>query len=205
MRYESMWNMKSTTAVVKPRTWGRLAMGSAAISISALALTACGGDGGDQSGNQGSTNAGPAEWVGTFTVNNADSEFYLGGGPHRGRDITVKCSKEDGLITATLTGTATGNVFTTTQPASGRGYSGGELTMGNGDKYTWVPIDGVTQEQLLTNEPSFKGGKTQDGTPALWAEDGSLDLGSGMAELTTKTEEGMVKVSTPGTIDCTGS
>lgn len=189
--------MRSNASGRKARVLGRFALATATISISALALTACGGNGGG-----GGAAGGSSEWAGTFTVANSDSEFYLGGGPYRADAITVKCSKAGGAITATLKGTATGNVFTTTQPASGRGYSGGELTMGGGDKYTWVPIDGVNQEQILTNEPSFQAGETQDGTPALWSENGTVDLGSGMAELTTRTDDGMVKVATPGKIDC---
>lgn len=178
--------MRSTdTTGRKTRPWGRIATATALMSLSALALSACG----------------TKEWNGNFTVANGDSSFYVGNGPHRPETVTVKCSESGGVITATIAESETGNVFTTTQPESGSGYAGGALTMGDGTEFEWKPLDGITDEDIRGNDPVFED-DMQDGSPVTWTDNDTMVFNSGLRQKTTKTDDGQVQVRIPGEVDC---
>lgn len=168
--------------------WGRIAIATATASISALALSACGGT---------------SEWDGAFTVANGDSEFFIGDGPHRADTMTVKCSEDGGAITATITESQTGNTFTTTQPDEGEGYSGGTLTLGDGgEEFTWNLLDSATDEDMRGGGPVFED-DAQSGAPVLWADDNTFTFQyGGLTQKTTKTDTGSVVVTAPGSVDC---
>ena len=177
--------MRSTsTAGRKARTWGRIAIATATASLSALALSACGG-----------TN----EWNGEFTVSNGDSSFYVGN-KHRSDSVTVKCSEKGGTITATITASDDGSEFTTTQPDEGSGPAGGTLTMGDsGEEFTWTVRDGATEGDENPFEDDM-----QSGEPVSWTDTGVMEFGSGLRQATTKSDEGEVRVQFPGQVDCSG-
>lgn len=157
----------------------------AGVAISTLALSACGAK----------------EYPGEFTVANGDSEFYVGNGPHRHDTVTVRCSEKGGTITATLTESNTGNSFTTTQPEEGAGLAGGTLTMGDsGDEYVWNVRDGATAEDEHPFEDDM-----QSGDPVTWTDNASFTFGSGVRQATTKSDDGEVRVQTPGEVVCSGS
>lgn len=166
--------------------WGRIAIATATASLSAFALSACGG---------------VEEWDGAFTVANGDSQFYVGNGPHRPDTVSVTCSEKGGVISATLTESQTGNTFTTTQPDGGEGYSGGTLTV-DGDEFTWKPLDGVTDEDIRGDAQVFED-EMQDGSPVLWSGN-TFTFGTGLTQKTTKSDDGQVRVQTPGEVDCSG-
>ena len=172
--------MRSTsTAGHKTRKWSRFAIATATASLSALALSACG----------------TSEWDGSFSIANGDSSFYVGN-LHRAENVTVKCSEKGGTITATLTASDDGSVFTTTQPDEGSGPAGGTLTMGE-EEFTWEMGDGGDEEHPFKNAQ-------QTGEPVNWTDTGVLNFGPGMAQATTKSEEGEVRVQIPGQVDCSG-
>lgn len=173
-----------------------IALGS---SVVAITLTACGGA--EPSAPEEPAEAAASEYPGEFTVANGDSEFYVGNGPHRPDTVSAMCSEKDGVITATITESKTGNTFTTTQPEAGAGYAGGTLTLGDGSEFTWVPLDGVTDEEIRGDAQIFED-KMQDGFPVLWNPDGTFSFQSGLQQQTTKSEDGAVSVQTPGEVDC---
>lgn len=157
----------------------------AGVAISVLALSACGAK----------------EYPGEFTVANGDSSFYVGNGPHRPDTVTVRCSEKNGTITATLTESKTGNSFSTTQPKEGAGLAGGTLTMGDsGDEYVWKVRDGATAE----DEHPFED-EMQSGDPVTWTDNDSFTFGSGVRQATTKSDDGEVRVRTPGEVVCSGN
>lgn len=173
-----------------------ITLGSAAIAI---ALTACGGT---ESSPPKESGVSPiTEYPGEFTVANGDSEFYVGNGPHRPDTVSAVCREDGGVVTATITESQTGNTFTTTQPEAGAGYAGGTLILGDGSEFTWVPLDGITDEKIRGDAQIFKD-KTQDGSPVLWNPDGTFSFQSGLQQQTTKSEDGVVSVQTPGEVDC---
>lgn len=180
--------MRSTsTAGRKTRPWGRVALATVTASLSAFALSACGGTGG---GN---------EYPGSFTVANGDSTFYVGE-QFRHDTVSVTCAEKGGTITATISESRTGNKFVTTQPDEGSGLAGGTLTLGeSGDEFTWTLRDGATAGHDAPFEDDM-----QSGEPAAWAENGMIDFGSGLRQATTKSDEGEVLVQIPGQVDCSG-
>lgn len=154
----------------------------AGIALSALALSACGGT---------------REWVGSFSVANGDSSFYVGN-QHRSDTVTVKCSEKGGSITATLSESETGSEFTTTQPDEGSGPAGGTLKMGDsGEEFTWEVSGGGDGEHPFENAQ-------QTGEPVSWTDTGVIEFGPGLRQTTTKTEEGEVRVQIPGHVNCSG-
>ena len=178
--------MRNTDTVGRKARWrGRVVSVTALVSISALALTACGAK----------------EYSGAFTVTNGDSSFYVGNGPHRPEAVTVQCSEKGGTITATLTESETGNTFTTTQPDEGSGPAGGTLTMGDGGKeYEWTVRNGAAEgdDHPFENE-------MQSGEPVSWTDTGMFSFGSGVRQATTDNDDGEVRVQTPGEVDCSGA
>lgn len=194
-----MGTMRSQAATRKTPTQGKAALMLAAAGICALALTSCGGA---SANSANSAKASNGEWPGKFTVANGDSEFYVGGGPYEYEKVTAMCSGKDGALTVTLSETVSGNSFTTTQPEGGSGYAGGTLTLGDGSTtFTWVPREGITEDDILSGESVFED-PTQDGSPAIWNNDGSLTFGGSINQSTTKVEDGVVSVFTPGEILC---
>lgn len=164
----------------------RLAIATATVSLSAFALSACGGT---------------TEWNGEFTVANGDSSFYVGE-LFRPDTVTVTCTEKGGTITATISESQTGNEFVTTQPDEGDGLAGGTLTLGeSGDEFTWEVRDGATADP--NDENPFKNDQ-QSGVPIVWTSTGVLDFGSGLRQATTNSDEGEVRVQVPGQVDCSG-
>ncbi|SMX85155.1 hypothetical protein BSP109_02016 [Brevibacterium sp. Mu109] len=156
-----------------------LAIATVAVSVSALTLSACGGT---------------TEWNGQFTVANGDSSFYVGN-LHRADNVTVECSEKGGTISATITASDDGSVFTTTQPDDGSGPAGGTLKMGDGEEFTWEVSDSGNAEHPFENDE-------QTGSPVTWTDTGVVEFGSGLRQATTKSDEGEVRVQIPGQVDC---
>lgn len=179
-----------------------------------LSLSACGGGGesadssttGGGEGDSGSASeadGSASEYPGEFTVAHGDSTFRVGYDETRADTVSATCSDDGGVITATISESGTGNVFTTTQPEEGSGYAGGTLTLGDGSgEYTWVPVDGITAEDVsdLSEDaaPLFED-DSQSGSPVLWNSDGTADFGTGIRQ---ETEQGELRVQTPGLLDC---
>ncbi|SMX86214.1 hypothetical protein [Brevibacterium aurantiacum] len=220
------------------------ALPAALAAVLALTLAACGqneppGDSGGQgetqeesphepegnSGADGEERGGSApgqgndanEYPGEFTVANGDSQYYVGNGPHRPESVTVMCSEEGGVITATITESDTRNAFTTTQPEAGAGYAGGTLTLGDtGEEITWEPLDGLDEEtiRLANSHPDARGDarvfeeEHLEGSPVTWEVDGTFEFGNGLAamsdEATYEEREVVAQVSIPGRVDCSG-
>lgn len=189
-------------------TRSRVATTLATVAVAALALTACSGgadtssDGSAPAENGQESQASAAnEYPGSFTVQNNDSTFRVGYDETNPDTVSATCSESDGLITATVTESTSGNVFTTTQPESGAGYAGGTLTLGDGSgEYTWVPIDGINAEDIRGDAQIFED-ESQSGSPVLWNPDGTADFGTGIRQ---ETDEGELRVQTPGLLDCSG-
>lgn len=153
-----------------------------------LALSACGGT---------------SEYPGEFTVANGDSSFYVGDGPHSRDYVTATCTEDGGKLSITVTESRSGNSFTTTQPEGGDGYAGGTLTLGDGQAFTWVPVEGVTDEEIRTEDHVFEDA-SQSGAPVLWTGN-RITFGNGLRQQTTKVDAGAVYVQTPGEIVCDDS
>lgn len=190
-------------------TRSRVARTLATVAVATLALSACsGGDdtaSGDSApaGNGEDSQASAEEYPGQFTVANGDSSFYVGE-LFRHDTVSAMCSSTtDGIITATISESRTGNSFTTTMPDEGAGFAGGTLTLGDGTEYTWVPLDGVTDEMYRNGEQIFED-ENQSGQPVTWNADGTLAFGSGLRQATTESDEGEVRVQVPGQVDCSG-
>lgn len=187
------------------RSRSRVATTFATIAVAAVALSACSGEDDTASGDSAPPEGGSAsqsnEYPGEFTVQNGDSEFYVGDGPHRYTSVSAMCSESNGVITATVTESKSGNTFTTTQPAEGAGYSGGTLTMGDGTEYTWTPLDGITDEMYRNGEQIFED-ETQAGSPVTWNADGTASLGAGPRVENESDQSTVVQVSAPGLLDC---
>lgn len=172
----------------RAKTWGRIALATGATSLVALTLSACGTE----------------EYPGEFTVQNGDSSISVGE-EYRYDSVTALCREQGGQITLTLTAQDSGNTFTTTQPESGSGYAGGTLTIADsGEEYTWVPLDGITDEDIRGDAQIFEN-EAQSGSPAIWSEDGSVDIEVGLRQSTTNNEDGSVRVDAQGRIVCDGA
>lgn len=154
------------------------------IALFSLALSACGAK----------------EYPGEFTVQNGDSNIAVGE-EYRYDSVSAMCAEKGGQITLTLKAEESGNKFTTTQPESGSGYAGGVLTMADGEEYTWTPLDGITDEDIRSDAQIFED-EMQGGSPAIWSEDGSVDLGVGLRQETTDNENGEVRVQAAGNVVC---
>ncbi|MEW1990143.1 hypothetical protein AB0365_16920 [Brevibacterium casei] len=175
-----------------------------------LSLSACGGGGesadsstaGAAKGHSSSASeadGSATEYPGEFTVANGDSTFRVGYDETRAGTVSATCSDGGGVITATVTESTTGNVFTTTQPEGGSGYAGGTLTLGDGSgEYVWVPLAGIDAEDVRGDTQIFED-ESQSGSPVLWNADGTADFGTGIRH---ETEEGELRVQTPGLLDC---
>lgn len=162
--------------------WGRVAIATALASVSAFALSACGG---------------ANEYPGEFTVANGDSSFYVGE-LFRHDTVTVTCTEKGGTVTATISESRTGNEFVTTQPDEGSGLAGGTLTLGeSGEEFTWEVRDGATADDDNPFEDEM-----QSGEPVSWTDTGILEFGSGLRQATTKSDAGEVRVQIPGQVDC---
>lgn len=188
-------------------TRSRVATTLATVAVAALALSACSGGDGTASGeaapagNNEDAQASGEEYPGEFTVANGDSEFYVGDGPWRHDTVSAMCSAKDGIITATITESTSGASFTTTQPAEGAGYAGGTLTMGDGNEYTWVPLDGISDEDIRGDGQVFED-ESQAGSPITWNADGTADFGSGPRVESEDGQSTVVQVRVPGLLDC---
>lgn len=198
----------------------------------AVSLSACGPDeapadpsgeqatqdqGSSDTGSEGDAGSQTNEYPGEFTVANGDSTFYVGDGPHRPDTVTVTCAETDGLITATIKESRTGNTFTTTQPEAGAGYAGGTLTLGDtGEEITWEPLDDLDEEtiRLANSHPDARGDarvfaeEHQEGSPITWEADGTFEFGYGLKVVsdaaTYEEQEALQEVGVPGRVDCSG-
>lgn len=179
--------------------WKRVVTAAASASITALALSACGGN---DTATEGSGGGGgnSSEWEGSPQITNGDSQNSVGDGPWRPDDIAIKCAESGGTITATVTVPQTGDEFTTTQPDGGSGYAGGTLTMADGTEVTWTPAADITDEEMRTADGSPFEDESQSGSAILWEENGNFTFPAG--SMNAGEADGMLSVNVAGGVIC---
>src|SRR5699024_10912094 len=183
-------------------TRSKVASVAATVAVAALALTGCSGGNDSPSGEAGGTYPGQ--------LTGAEGTLTIGDVGVTADALTVECSEDGGVITATLTEPESGNTVTTTQPEGGEGYAAATLTT-SGSEIEFVPRDGVTSEDVekLATEsaedvPPIFENEDQYGSPIEWASDGTADFYMGLHQ--EAEGESPVEVDVPGgTLDCSNN